>query len=76
MPELVSISGGLHIAPNLELSSFYNCPHLKNPFTEEVSSKDLKKIKGERSWWEVLEWNDGGPGYLAEIFFPINIWDC
>ena len=76
MPGLVSISGGLHIAPNLELSSFYNCPNLKNPFTEEVSSKDLKKIKGEKSWWEVLEWNNGGPGYLAEIFVPIDIWDC
>ena len=73
MPGLVSISGGLHIAPNLEWSSFYNCPNLKNPFTEEVSSKDLKKIKGERNWWEVLEWSNGGPGYLDKIFEPIDM---
>uniref|UniRef100_A0A2N9ILW3 WRKY domain-containing protein n=1 Tax=Fagus sylvatica TaxID=28930 RepID=A0A2N9ILW3_FAGSY len=62
MPGLVSISSGLHIAPKLEWLSFYNCPKLKNPFIEEVSSQDLKKIKGERSWWEALEWRNGHPG--------------
>uniref|UniRef100_A0A2N9GFY8 ALOG domain-containing protein n=1 Tax=Fagus sylvatica TaxID=28930 RepID=A0A2N9GFY8_FAGSY len=73
MPGLVSISSGLHIAPKLEWLSFYNCPNLKNPLVEEVSSTDLKKIKGERSWWEALEWSNGCPGYLDEIFVPINI---
>jgi disease resistance protein RPS2 len=73
MPGLVSISSGLHIAPKLEWLSFYNCPNLKNPLVEEVCSTDLKKIKGERSWWEALEWSNGCPGYLDEIFVPINI---
>ena len=50
MPGLVSISGGLRIAPNLEWLSFYNCPNLKKPLIDEVFSQDLKKIKGERSW--------------------------
>jgi disease resistance protein RPS2 len=73
MPGLISISSGLHIAPKLEWLSFYNCPNLKNPLIEEVSSKDLKKIKGEWSWWEALEWSNGRPSYLDEIFVPINV---
>nr|POE67718.1 disease resistance protein rps2 [Quercus suber] len=73
---LVSISSGLHIAPKLEWLSFYNCPSLSNPLINEVSSHDLKKIKGERSWWEALEWSNGRPDYLDEIFVPIDIWDC
>ncbi|KAL4655009.1 hypothetical protein ACB092_01G421000 [Castanea dentata] len=76
MPELVSISNGLHIAPKLEWLSFYACPNLKNPLVGEVSSQCLKKIKGETSWWEALEWSNGHPGYLDEIFVPIDIWDC
>ena len=76
MPELVSFSNGLHIAPKLEWLSFYACPNLKNPLAGEVSSQCLKKIKGETSWWEALEWSNGRPGYLDEIFVPIDIWDC
>jgi disease resistance protein RPS2 len=73
MPRLVSISSGLHIAPRLEWLSFYDCPNLKNMSIEEVSSKDLKKIEGERSWWEALEWSSDHPAYLDDIFVPINI---
>ena len=76
MPGLVSISSGLYIALKLEWLSFYNCPDLKNPLIDEISSQDLKKIKGERSWWEALEWNNSCPSYLEEIFVPIDIRDC
>ena len=76
MPELVSFSNGLHIAPKLEWLSFYACPNLKNPLAGEVSSQCLKKIKGETSWWEALEWSNGRPSYLDEIFVPIDIGDC
>uniref|UniRef100_A0A7N2L3P6 C2H2-type domain-containing protein n=1 Tax=Quercus lobata TaxID=97700 RepID=A0A7N2L3P6_QUELO len=76
MPGLVSISSGLYIAPKLEWLSFYNCPDLKNPLIDEISSQDLKKIKGERSWWEALEWSNSCPSYLEEIFVPIDIRDC
>ena len=69
MSGLVSISSGLHIAPKLEWLSFYNCLNLKNPLVEELSSTDLKKIKGERSWWEALEWSNGCPGYLVRFLF-------
>ncbi|XP_059445386.1 disease resistance protein At4g27190-like [Corylus avellana] len=73
MPGLVSISSGLHIAPRLESLSFYNCPNLKHLLIEEVSSKDLKKIKGEWNWWVALKWRSGRPSYLDDIFVPINI---
>ncbi|XP_075651331.1 disease resistance protein At4g27190-like [Castanea sativa] len=73
MPGLVSISSGLHIAQQLEWLSLYNCPNLKNTFIDEVSNQDLKKIKGERTWWEALEWSNSCPGYLDEIFVPIDI---
>jgi disease resistance protein RPS2 len=76
MPGLVSISSGLPIAPRLEWMSFYNCPNLKNLLIEEISSKDLKKIEGERSWWEALEWGSDHPAYLDDIFVPINTEDC
>ena len=76
MPGLVSISSGLHIAPRLEWLSFYNCPNLKHLLIEEVSSKDLKKIKGEWNWWVALKWRSGRPSYLDDIFVPINIRDC
>ncbi|XP_075671027.1 uncharacterized protein LOC142640686 isoform X3 [Castanea sativa] len=77
MTGLVCISSGLHIAPKLEWLSFYDCPKLKNPLIDEISSQDLKKIKGERIWWEALEWSNGCPAYLDKIFVPIDdIWDC
>lgn len=50
MPGLVSISSGLLIAPKLELVSIYDCPDLKTLFIDEAYPKNLRKIKGERSW--------------------------
>lgn len=76
MPELDSISSGLHIAPKLEYSSFYDCNNLKNPFIEGISSKDLKKIEGEESWWKELKWSNGGQDYYDKFFVPIAPWDC
>jgi disease resistance protein RPS2 len=76
VPELISISSGLKIAPSLQWLSFYNCPKLKKLLNAEVSSKHLTHIKGERSWWEALEWRSGRPSHLDEIFVPINILDC
>jgi len=53
VPKLISISSGLKIAPSLEWLSFYNCPNLKDPWTE-VYTKNLRRIEGERSWWEAI----------------------
>ncbi|KHG27371.1 putative WRKY transcription factor 33 -like protein [Gossypium arboreum] len=76
LPELVSISNGLLIAPKLESIGCYNCPKLKSISKMELSSKTLKIIKGECEWWEGMDWNEtewrDGPGYLMHIFSPID----
>lgn len=76
LPELVSISNGLLIAPKLESIGCYNCPKLKSISKMEMSSKTLKIIKGECKWWEGMTWNEtewgNGPGYLMHIFSPID----
>ncbi|KAA3481503.1 disease resistance protein [Gossypium australe] len=77
LPELVSISNGQYIAPNLEIIGFYNCPMLKILSKRELSSKTLQKIKGENQWWEGIKWKETDwetmPDYLMHIFSPINI---
>ncbi|XP_039173645.1 disease resistance protein At4g27190-like [Eucalyptus grandis] len=75
VPELSSISCGLWIALRLERLSFYNCPSLKSLSTNEVSSEQLKKIRGERSWWKDLEWRGHKPDHLDGIFVPIDTCD-
>ncbi|XWS47897.1 hypothetical protein CRYUN_Cryun13aG0025300 [Craigia yunnanensis] len=76
LPELVSISNGLLIAPKLESIGFYNCPKLKIISKMELSSKTLKIIKGECQWWEDMSWNEtewgNRPDYLMRIFSPIS----
>ncbi|KAH1045968.1 hypothetical protein J1N35_036752 [Gossypium stocksii] len=76
LPELVSISNGLSIAPKLERIGFYDCPKLKVLSKRELSSKALKTIKGEKQWWEGIKWNKidwkTGTCYLMHIFSPIN----
>ncbi|XP_007037695.2 PREDICTED: disease resistance protein At4g27190 isoform X2 [Theobroma cacao] len=76
LPELVSISNGLLIAPKLETIGFYNCPKLKSISKMELSSKTLKIIKGELQWWEDMKWNEAEwgnrPDYLMRIFSPID----
>ncbi|GLT45823.1 hypothetical protein SLA2020_196270 [Shorea laevis] len=41
-----------------------------------MSSENLKVIKGEREWWEALEWEvsewKSQPDYLHSIFSPID----
>ncbi|XVF49872.1 hypothetical protein PTKIN_Ptkin04bG0050900 [Pterospermum kingtungense] len=76
LPELISISNGLLMAPKLEIVGFYNCPKLKSMSKMELSSKNLKIIRGECQWWEDLNWNEtewgSCPDYLMPIFSPIN----
>lgn len=75
VPKLSNVSCGLRIAPRLERLSFYDCPSLKSLSTDEVSSEHLKKIRGERSWWEDLKWHGHKPDHLDSIFVPIDTCD-
>ncbi|GMJ00062.1 hypothetical protein HRI_003675400 [Hibiscus trionum] len=76
LPELISISNGLLIAPMLESIGCYNCPKLTSMSKMELSSKTLKIIKGECQWWEDMNWNEAEwgnrPDYLMRIFSPID----
>ncbi|XVF08873.1 hypothetical protein REPUB_Repub07fG0041700 [Reevesia pubescens] len=76
LPELVSISSGLFIAPKLESIGFYSCPKLKSISKMELSSKNLKIIEGECQWWEDMNWDKtewgSRPDYLMRIFSPID----
>ncbi|XAR56269.1 hypothetical protein NMG60_11036685 [Bertholletia excelsa] len=77
LPELVSISGGLRIAPNLESMVIYYCPKLEKLSTTDVSSNILKVIRGEIEWWDALKWQQsdvitGFQHYLACRFIPLK----
>ncbi|KAL6329241.1 hypothetical protein AAG906_014853 [Vitis piasezkii] len=75
MPKLVTIFGGVLIAPSLEWLSLYDCPNLKSLSHEEVGSNNLKVIIGEADWWGTLRWEKSEcfqPSKLDSIFFPIE----
>ncbi|KAK3037733.1 hypothetical protein RJ639_031104 [Escallonia herrerae] len=77
LPELVNISCGLRIAPNLDTMAVYNCPKLESLSPVEVSSIYMKEIKGESEWWDALkwpksEWSNGLPDYLVRAFVPLR----
>ena len=75
MPKLVTIFGGILIAPSLEWLSLYDCPNLKSLSHEEVGSNNLKLIIGEADWWSTLRWEKSEcfqPSKLDSIFFPIE----
>ncbi|CAL5379967.1 unnamed protein product [Camellia sinensis] len=43
----------------------------------EVSSKDLKVLKGENEWWGALKWHESDlssdhQDYLASVFVPLR----
>ncbi|KAH7834157.1 hypothetical protein Vadar_013248 [Vaccinium darrowii] len=77
LPGLVSISSGLEIAPKLERMVIYYCPKLEKLSTVEVSSIELKVIKGEKEWWDALKWYESDVStkledYLARHFIPLR----
>ncbi|XP_058188564.1 disease resistance protein At4g27190-like [Rhododendron vialii] len=77
LPELVSISSGLCIAPNLERMVIFYCPKLEKLSTMDVSSTKLKVIKGEKEWWDALKWYESDlstehEDYLARLFIPLR----
>ncbi|GFY89280.1 hypothetical protein Acr_06g0012200 [Actinidia rufa] len=77
LPALVNISSGLCIAPKLERMVIFYCPKLQKLSTVEVSSADLKIIKGENEWWDSLKWYESDLSrdhqfFLDYIFVPLT----
>ncbi|KAK4254476.1 hypothetical protein QN277_009854 [Acacia crassicarpa] len=85
LPELVSISNELHMGqcPSLENIGIYDCPKLERLSKEELSSQNLKVIKGDIEWWGALTWRkaewskeewgiDDRPSNFDTIFSPID----
>ncbi|KAF7112705.1 hypothetical protein RHSIM_RhsimUnG0202100 [Rhododendron simsii] len=77
LPELVSISSGLCIAPNLERMVIFYSPKLEKLSTMDVSSTKLKVIKREKEWWDALKWYESDlstehEDYLARIFILLR----
>ncbi|KAG5525753.1 hypothetical protein RHGRI_032143 [Rhododendron griersonianum] len=57
LPQLVTISGPLCLAEEVDSLFVYNCPLLKSLDTVETSPKYCK-IVGEKEWWDSLKWHD------------------
>ncbi|KAL8116352.1 hypothetical protein AgCh_022741 [Apium graveolens] len=78
LPELVSISSGICIGPELENIVIYDCPNLKRLPLLGMRNKEVVKIKGEGEWWKALEWKEsewsnGQPQYLHHAFSELDI---
>ncbi|KAK1417676.1 hypothetical protein QVD17_26810 [Tagetes erecta] len=55
LPELVSVSGGVCIAPQLDILLVFNCMRLDYLSVMEIP-RDTVAIKGEIEWWDALKY--------------------
>ncbi|KAJ9692465.1 hypothetical protein PVL29_011499 [Vitis rotundifolia] len=59
LPRLKSIYQHPLLFPSLEIIKVSDCKSLSSlPFDSNTSNNNLKKIKGETSWWNQLKWKD------------------
>ena len=59
LPRLQSIYPQTLLLPSLETMSVINCMMLRRlPFDSNMAANCLKKIKGNQSWWDGLQWED------------------
>ncbi|CBI36184.3 unnamed protein product, partial [Vitis vinifera] len=59
LPRLKNIYQHPLLFPSLEIIKVYDCKLLRSlPFDSNTSNNNLKKIKGETSWWNQLKWKD------------------
>ncbi|XP_054779404.1 probable disease resistance protein At4g27220 [Prosopis cineraria] len=72
LPELLTISNGCYIGLNLEKMAIYDCPKLQSLSKMELSSQNLKLIKGETKWWDALQWSKEEWG----ISYQPSKFDC
>ncbi|KAL6335018.1 hypothetical protein AAG906_023823 [Vitis piasezkii] len=59
LPRLQSIYSQTLLLPSLETISVIDCMMLRRlPFDSNTAANCLKKIKGNQSWWDGLQWED------------------
>jgi disease resistance protein RPS2 len=71
LPSLDCFSSSRLDFPSLEYIDVFCCPKLKKlPFGNDMGR--LKRIRGERTWWDDLEWDDGGSLLSLFPFFEAS----
>ncbi|XXG59697.1 hypothetical protein AAC387_Pa04g1735 [Persea americana] len=59
LPELKSMFNTTVTCPSLKSIGVGECPKLKKlPFTSKNLSPTLKRLRGEKKWWDAMEWDD------------------
>ncbi|XP_077228794.1 disease resistance protein At4g27190-like [Tasmannia lanceolata] len=74
LPQLGSICKGVSLAfTALEKIQVLSCPNLKRLPVGIKKAPNLRQIRGEREWWEALEWeNDAIKQQLQPFFLEIK----
>ncbi|RVW77618.1 putative disease resistance protein [Vitis vinifera] len=82
LPTLKSLYQHPLLFPSLETVEVYSCPRLRRlPFDSNTATNRLKKIEGEESWWNMLQWEDSTVKDLTNFFdmgcptlFPLGLY--
>ncbi|KAF8392295.1 hypothetical protein HHK36_022637 [Tetracentron sinense] len=70
LPKLKSICRHALPFSSLEVIRVYECPELKKlPLDSNSAKNTLKKIIGEKEWWDKLEWEDES---IKSVFQPYS----
>lgn len=70
LPELKSMFNTTVTCPSLESIGVGECPKLKKlPFTSKNLSPTLKRLRGEKKWWDAMEWDDPNLKIQLQDFF-------
>ncbi|XP_077231944.1 disease resistance protein At4g27190-like [Tasmannia lanceolata] len=70
LPQLGSICKGVSLAfPALEVIYLERCPNIKRLPVGIKKAPNLWKIRGEREWWEALEWENDAIKQQLQPFF-------
>ncbi|KAJ0870735.1 putative P-loop containing nucleoside triphosphate hydrolase, leucine-rich repeat domain superfamily [Helianthus annuus] len=70
LPEMKCITKGVLICDSLETVEIWDCEKLRAlPFSVSHLPSTLERIKGNRSWWDGLEWDEPNCKNLLQPFF-------
>ncbi|OMP06410.1 Disease resistance protein [Corchorus olitorius] len=71
LPSLDDIKEGAW--PLFEYINVYNCPKLKTINLDLKAKNTLKEIKGEKNWWDALDWKEPALRmHSQDLFAPVN----